>query len=250
MPKILGGFDQLGQAIEQGAQNVSHTVKKSATQTAKSTAGQLTPAPSDFVKQLYGVKEDAPQEQGQQNGNTAAQKPEHVTELISPVHIRSEEEVKASAGPVSSQFNVLPKVEGKTMNLGEQLTGQVSGETGVGARIDPTKEMTEEERRILSEEQKEKREINRQHDREYVMKNDVLDPIGTIEQQIAKVRQQKQQEEQQKQQEEEEEQEQKRQEKEQQSRQLQPPRGKVRGAPNTAVDHEKKKTETFRGASG
>lgn len=251
MPRVLGGFDQLGEKIEQGVQTVGQSAKKSVTQTVQSTASQIKPAPGDFVKQLYGVKEESLPEQKQQKANDQPQKAADPKDVISPIPLRSEEEIKASGGNVAHPLGIALPDAGKTMSFGEQLTGQSSSEAGLSMRIDPTKEMTDEERRMLNEEQKEKRESRRQHDREYVMNNPQLDPIGSLEQQIAKVRREKEKEEQEKQQAEQEEKEQKeREEKEQQSRQLQPPRGKIRGAPNLAIDKGKKQAEIHRGTGG
>ena len=248
MPHIPGSFDEFGETIERGAQNVSQSVKKSVGQTVKSTAGQVKPAPSDFVKQLYGIKEEIPQDQEQQKPDAQSQKVTAPGEIISPFPIRSEEEIKASGGPVLSQLSVLPRIEGKTGSLSEQLTGQSSSEAGLNMRLDPTKEMTEDEKRILTETQKEKREEVLQHNRSYV--KGPLDNAPTLEEQVMKVRRNKEEEENQKNQEEEDEKDQERKEKEQQSRQLEPPRGKVRGASNLAIDKGKKQAEIHRGTGG
>jgi hypothetical protein len=120
------------------------------------------------------------------------------------------------------------------------------------AGVDPAMQMSSDERAKYSEEQKAKREQMMLHQREYAKFGTPLDPIGSLEEQVSKIRQQKKQEEEQmKQQEEEEEEKRKKEEEEQKRQELPEPGTKDKpGNPNIAIGQSQKKTEVHRGSAG
>lgn len=119
------------------------------------------------------------------------------------------------------------------------------------AGIDPSMQMSEHERSVYTEEQKQKREHMMLHDREYRKFGTPLDPIGNLEEQVAKVRQQKEQEEKQKLEEEEEEKQRKEEEEKQKQQDLPEPSTKPKpGDPNVAIGQSQKKAEIHRGTAG
>ncbi len=285
MPHIPGSFDELEKAFEQGAQNVSNTVKKSTTQTVKGVTDQVKVTDQDIVNELYGVSDHsseqaAPTEPGteeatQGGGGGQQQKPQipqQKKEEEKPESLRSNEEkfgtmadqiplipgqreadFKPSTGSVGQEIPLMPyqTATGPTSSVSEQLTGQSGSKDMMKvAGVDPNKQMTEADKAKLDDTQKQQREQMRLHNREYIKFGTPLDPIGTLEEQVAKERRKKEEEEKRKQQEEEEKKKQKREEKEKQNRELEAPRGKQRGQPNYAVKKEQTKAERNRGASG
>ena len=119
------------------------------------------------------------------------------------------------------------------------------------AAIDPSMQMGTEERAKYTQEQKEKREHMMLHDTEYRKFGTPLDDIGSLEQQVSKVRQQKEQEEKQKLEEEEEEKKKKEEEEKKKQEELPEPSTKAKpGDPNISIGQSQKKTEVHRGSSG
>lgn len=259
MPNPFFNPDEAMEALESGVSQAAKNVQKHAGQVVSDATKQVTPTNQDIVNSLY-----APSEKSADQSSPSEAGIEQVPQGGSQQHANS------NAGPLADQFHLLPGQgedahkasmgslqetllpgltdPGKTVSLGDQLTGQGSESNKFGG-IDPTKQMTADEQAKYTEAQKELRELQRQHNQTYI--RGPLDTSLTVEQEIAKVRQQKEQEEKQKLQEEEEEKKRKEEEEKQQQQQLAEPTTKAKpGNPNIAVGQAKTKTEVHRGAAG
>lgn len=230
------------------------------TPASESAIGQITiPAP-EIIGAMTGSPVEAEENSSTESGieqvlPTAGQVIGHMTGSI------QQERVTPHMETASEQ--IIPSIDDFAANLGITAIGQSSPTEGhepgqqapqgennqQPSTVDANMQMSADEKARYTDDQKTRREHQMLHEREYRKFGTPLDDIGTLEEQVSKVRQQKEQEEQQKLQEEEEEKKRKEEEEKQQQQELAEPTTKPKPG-QMAVDQGKKGTEIHRGKSG
>jgi hypothetical protein len=239
--ELLGAIE--GKPVEPGQKTQTESGKDQVLEFADVlTGGDEIPPTEPFTEQ-------ATMTSGQLIGHaTGSIQTERVTphmETASQQVIPTIDELTGLIGITSSESGQSASGQRQASDMGQAQKAELDR-----AGIDPSMQMSQQERTILTPEQKEKRAHQMLHEREH-FKFGQLDDIGTLEEQVSKVRQQKEQEEKQKLEEEEEEKKRKEEEEKQKQQELPEPSTKPKpGDPNVAIGQSQKKTEMHRGTSG
>ncbi len=266
--------DEFERAVEGGLGDAKRTIKGQVIQTRKGAVDQLKVTDQQIVDSLYGVVNDPSEKTDPQNPQEAMQVPQRTEEedrgpksnaekygtmadQIPVIPGQRESEYKPSTGSIEYQTPLLPGLtppKADTSSIGEQLTGQSNAPDDMAkmAGIDPSKQMSAEDKAKLSDAQKDQREKIRLHERTHYNVSNKLETVGTLEEQVAKERQKRAQKEQQVKQEEEEQKKKKAEQKAQEknNRPLQAPGKGAKGKKTNMMASDNERTKTERRSRG